>query len=91
MGKALIGLATFGQIPIAFLLAVTDVDIPGAALFGFVLVEFGLWLFYLWDIRQNSRVPAGRERIWFWTIFLLGPFAEPVYFWRFIRGHALAW
>jgi len=50
------------------------------------LIYWGLWFFYLWDIRQNERVPKEKERAWWWTIFLGGPFTEPVYFWRFIWG-----
>jgi len=89
--KAILGLLTFSQIPVFVVLAITDLDVPNWFVFGSVLVEFGLWFFYLWDIRHNSRVSPDKARVWFWTLFAFGPLAEPVYFWRFIRGYELQW
>ena len=84
--KALLGIATFGQIPTILFLLLTDADPPMSLLFVLVLLQFGLWVFYLSDIRQNSRVPPAKERAWRWAILMLGPLAEPIYFWRFIKG-----
>jgi len=89
--KAILGILTFAQVPLIAVLALTDLEVPGVFIFTLVLVQFGLWFFYLWDIRQNSRVPQDKERIWWWTIFTFGPLVEPIYFWRFIRGDELAW
>jgi hypothetical protein len=89
--KAILGLATFGQIPIILIFGIGDVDVPMWFILGVVVVEVGLWIFYLLDVRKNSRVPADRERRWFWALFVFGPLAESVYFWRFIRGYELEW
>ncbi len=81
--KQLIGLATVIQFPAIVLLTVLEdpsiwMAVPVA------LIYWGLWIFYLLDIRKNSNVPAAKERLWWWTIFLTGAFAEPFYFWRFV-------
>jgi hypothetical protein len=83
--KVLLGISTLIQFPVLALILSMDDPSPWLAV-PFGLVYWGLWFFYLWDIRQNERVPKEKERAWWWAIFLGGPFMEPVYFWRFIWG-----
>jgi hypothetical protein len=91
LSKTVLGFVTFGQIPIILVFGVADVDVPMWFIFGVAVVEISLWVFYLWDVRQNSRVPAGKERAWFWALLFFGPLAESVYFWRYIRGYEVEW
>ena len=79
-----IGACTFLQIPaLALIVWLGDAPLWFAVPFG--LMHWGLWLFYLWDVRQNANVPREQERRWWWAIFLGGLFVEPIYFWRFVR------
>ena len=78
-----IGACTLIQIP-ALLLIVWLGDAPLWFAVPVGLMYWGLWFFYLWDVRQNASVPHDRERRWWWAIFFGGLFVEPVYFWRFV-------
>ena len=78
-------LGVFTLIEIPGLAVLVGAEEPSALIsFAFALIYWGLWVFYLWDIKKNANVPREKERRWRWAIFLGGAFVEPVYFWRFL-------
>jgi hypothetical protein len=81
-GKSILGIATAIQIPATVALFYTSVN--GALIFGTLVLQGILAVFYLWDVGRNERVPEGTERLWRWGILILGFAAEPFYFWNFI-------
>jgi hypothetical protein len=81
-GKSVLGIATAIQIPATVALFFTSVSM--SFIFGTLVLQAALAIFYLWDVGRNERVPEGTERLWRWGILLLGFAAEPFYFWNFI-------
>ena len=80
--KVLLGVCTFIQLPGLVLLATKDTATVVAVCFA--LLYWGLWFFYLRDVKRNGHVPQEGERRWWWAIFLGGIFVEPLYFFRFV-------
>ena len=81
-GKSVQGIATAIQIPATLALFFTSVSMT--LIFGTLVLQAALAIFYLWDVGRNERVPEGTEKLWRWLILLLGFAAEPFYFWNFI-------
>ena len=48
------------------------------------LLWLAVSLFYIWDIGNNSLVTPSAETNWRCAIGLAGPFAEAIYFYRFV-------
>src|SRR5262249_54477553 len=84
--KAVIGVLTFSQIPLILLGIALEADLPIWFVALLAINQFGLWFFYLSDIRQNERVSRVRERGWWRAHLCFGVSGEGVCLATFIKG-----
>src|SRR5437867_4215918 len=44
------------------------------------------WLFYIFDVLRNDRVPAEKRALWVALLVIGGPMVMPFYFWNYVRN-----
>jgi hypothetical protein len=79
-----LGIATAVQLVATVALFIADFDLM--LVVGVLVLQMVLVLVYLWDVGNNDLVPEGTQGAWRLAILLVGPLAEPVYYWYFILG-----